>query len=101
MGLLSARERYTLRAMQKVAEKYDFEIGVNWCDGWLYYDWITKIYPEINSRETKTEYMAKCYQYLVDSVFTGSTAPIVKGMPVFYHLVPELLPMNIGRSCLW
>lgn len=77
-----------LRAMQKVAAKYDFEIGVNWCDGWLYYDWITKIYPEINSRETKTEYMTKCYQYLVDSVFTGPTAPIVKGYPVFYHFGP-------------
>ena len=35
-----------LREMQKVAAKYDFEIGVNWCDGWLYYDWITKLYPE-------------------------------------------------------
>ncbi|WP_294617784.1 glycoside hydrolase family 71/99-like protein [uncultured Bacteroides sp.] len=74
-----------LRNMQKVAAKYDFEIGVTWCDGWLYYDWITKLYPEINNREKKTEYMAKMYQYLVDSVFTGPTAPIVKGMPVFYH----------------
>ena len=44
-----------LREMQKVAAKYDFEIGVNWCDGWLYYDWITKIYPEVNTREAKTE----------------------------------------------
>lgn len=77
-----------LREMQKVAAKYDFEIGVNWCDGWLYYDWITKIYPQVNTREAKTEYMAKCYQYLVDSVFTGPTAPIVKGMPVFYHFGP-------------
>ncbi len=77
-----------LRAMQQVAAKYDFEIGVNWCDGWLYYNWITKIYPEINTREAKTEYMAQCYQYLVDSVFTGPTAPIVKGMPVFYHFGP-------------
>lgn len=77
-----------LREMQKVAAKYDFEIGVNWCDGWLYYDWITKIYPEVNTREAKTEYMAKCYQYLVDSVFTGPTAPMVKGMPVFYHFGP-------------
>ncbi len=77
-----------LREMQKVAAKYDFEIGVNWCDGWLYYDWITKLYPEINTREAKTEYMAKCYQYLVDSVFTGPTAPMVKGMPVFYHFGP-------------
>jgi hypothetical protein len=32
--------------------------------------------------------MAKCYQYLVDSVFTGPTAPMVKGMPVFYHFGP-------------
>lgn len=77
-----------LREMQKVAAKYDFEIGVNWCDGWLYYDWITKLYPEINTREAKTAYMAQCYQYLVDSVFTGPTAPMVKGMPVFYHFGP-------------
>lgn len=74
-----------LRAMQQVAAKYDFEIGVNWCDGWLYYDWITKIYPEVNTRKAKTEYMAKCYQYLVDSVFTGKTALTVKGHPVFYQ----------------
>lgn len=77
-----------LRAMQKVAAKYDFEIGVNWCDGWLYYNWITKIYPEIDSREKKTEYMAKCYRYLADSVYSVSTAAKVKGMPVFYHFGP-------------
>lgn len=74
-----------LRAMQKVAAKYNFEIGVNWCDGWLYYDWITKLYPEINDRQSKTRYMAKCYQYLVDSVFASPTAPLVNGIPVFYH----------------
>ena len=83
-----------LREMQKVAAKYDFEIGVNWCDGWLYYDWITKIYLEVNTREAKTEYMAKCYQYLVDSVFTGPTVPMVKGMPVFYHFGPGRKSMN-------
>ena len=66
-----------LREMQKVAAKYDFEIGVNWCDGWLYYDWITKIYPEVNTREAKTEYMAKCYQYLVDSVRSRNIFPIM------------------------
>ncbi len=49
---------------------------------------LLKLYPEINTREAKTEYMAKCYQYLVDSVFTGPTAPMVKGMPVFYHFGP-------------
>jgi len=74
-----------LRTMQQVAAKYDFEIGVNWCDGWLYYDWITKVYPEVNTREAKTKYMVKCYQYLVDNVFTGKTALTVKGHPVIYQ----------------
>lgn len=77
-----------LKAMQKVAARYDFEIGVNWCDGWLYYDWITKRYPEINTRKKKTEHYVRCYQYLIDSVFTGVTAPIVKGYPVFYLFGP-------------
>ena len=77
-----------LRNMQKVAAKYDFEIGVNWCDSWLYYNWITKLYPQINNRKEKTKYMIKCYQYLVDSVFSGPTAPLVKGIPVYYHFGP-------------
>lgn len=73
-----------LRAFKKVAAKYQFEIGVNWCDGWLYYDWITKIRPEIDTREAKSKHFYKSFQYLVDSVFTGPTAPLVKGTPVFY-----------------
>ena len=77
-----------LKAMQKAAGKYGFEIGVNWCDGWLYYDWITKIFPEIDTREEKTDYMAGCWQYLVDSVFNVPTAPLVDGRPVFYHFGP-------------
>ena len=76
---------FLLKAMQRIARKYDFEIGVNWCDGWLYYDWITKIYPQIADRAAKTRYMIHCYQYLVDSVLYAPTAPIVNGRPVFYH----------------
>lgn len=81
-----------LKAMQHVAAKYDFEIGVNWCDGWLYYDWITKRQPEINTREKKTAYYVQCYQYLIDSVFSATTAPIVKGQPVFYLFGPGATP---------
>ncbi len=84
-GFLPHENDVLLRAMQKVAAEYGFEIGVNWCEAWLYYDWITKIYPEIDTREKKTDYMVKCYQYLIDSVFTGSTAPSVNGRPVFYR----------------
>ena len=73
-----------LKAMQKVAKKYDFEIGVNWCDGWLYYDWITKINPKIKTREDKTAHFVKSLQYLIDNVLSVSTAPIVKDKPVIY-----------------
>lgn len=73
-----------LNAFQKVAAKYNFEIGVNWCDGWLYYDWITKVRPEINTREAKTEHYKVSLQYLIDTVFAVPTAPKVRGIPVYY-----------------
>lgn len=87
-GFMLHENDILLKAMQPIAEKYGFEIGVNWCDGWLYYNWITKYYPEINSRETKTEHYVRCYQYLIDDVFSGKTAPIVNGRPVFYLFGP-------------
>lgn len=96
-GFLPHENDLLLKAMQKVAAKYDFEVGVNWCDGWLYYNWITKIYPEINSRETKTDYMTECYQYLIDSVFNAPTAPMVKGYPVFYHFGPGATVEEFAR----
>lgn len=96
-GFLPHENDLLLKAMQKVAAKYDFEVGVNWCDGWLYYNWITKIYPEINSRETKTDYMAECYQYLIDSVFNAPTAPLVKGYPMFYHFGPGATVEEFAR----
>lgn len=73
-----------LEAMQNVALKYDFEIGVNWCDGWLYYDWITKHKPHIKTRFDKTQHFKHSFQYLIDHVFSSSTSPIVQGKPVFY-----------------
>lgn len=41
-GFMPHENDNLLKAMQPIAAKYGFEIGVNWCDGWLYYDWITK-----------------------------------------------------------
>ena len=73
-----------LKAFQRIAAKYRFEIGVNWCDRWLYYDWITKIRPDIKTREDKTRHFQYSFQYLIDSVFTGPTAALVHGVPVFY-----------------
>ncbi|SHF00552.1 hypothetical protein SAMN05444274_103224 [Mariniphaga anaerophila] len=91
-GYMHHENDILLREMQKVAARYNFEIGVNWCDGWLYYNWITKLYPEINTREKKTEHYVRCYQYLIDSVFSVPTAPLVNGRPVFYLFGPGATP---------
>lgn len=87
-GFYPHENNHLLKAMQAVAAKYDFEIGVNWCDGWLFYNWITRVNPKIKTREDKAKYMETCFGYLVDSVFSVKTAPIVKGHPVFYHFGP-------------
>lgn len=97
-GFMGHENDLLLKAMQRVAVKYGFEVGVNWCDGWLYYDWITRMHPEINTREAKTEHYARCYQYLVDSVFSGPTAPVVKGRPVFYLFGPGATPEEYARA---
>lgn len=91
-GFMGHENDVLLKTMQNMARKYDFEIGVNWCDGWVYYDWITERHPEIYTREQKTAYYAKCYQYLIDSVFSVPTAPMVKGQPVFYLFGPGASP---------
>jgi hypothetical protein len=88
-----------LRAMQRVAGRYGFEIGVNWCDQWLYYDWITQIHPEVATREEKTDYFARCYQLLIDSVLYGvATAPLVRGRPVFYLFCGAVSPEEYLRA---
>ncbi|MDE5691469.1 MAG: hypothetical protein K2I13_04560 [Alistipes sp.] len=97
-GFMGHENDLLLRAMQPVAAKYGFEIGVNWCDGWLYYDWITRLHPHIVTREQKTDHYARCYQYLVDSVLSGPTAPRVGGRPVFYLFGPGASPEEYARA---
>jgi len=97
-GFIEHENDALLRAMQSVAARYGFEVGVNWCDGWLYYDWITRLHPEIATREAKTAYYTRCYQYLVDSVLSGPTAPTVGGRPLFYLFGPGATPEEYARA---
>ncbi|SHF00581.1 Por secretion system C-terminal sorting domain-containing protein [Mariniphaga anaerophila] len=78
-GYVDHTSNTLLQKMLDVAKKYNFEIGVNLCDGWLMEkNW----YP--GSREEKVDYFIECMQYLIDNVFSVSTAPLVKGKPVMY-----------------
>lgn len=78
-GYIDHTSNTLLQKIQEVAKKYDFEVGVNICDGWL----MEKGW-HAGTREENVEYFITCMQYLIDNVFTGSTAPIVNGKPVFY-----------------
>lgn len=78
-GYIAHSSNTLLKKIQEVARKYSFEIGVNICDGWL----MNKNWHP-GTREEKLQYFKTCMQYLIDSVFTGPTAPIVNGKPVFY-----------------
>ncbi len=97
-GFMEHENDVLLRTMQSVAAKYGFEVGVNWCDGWLYYDWITRFDPAIATREQKTGHYARCYRYLVDSVLSGPTAPTVGGRPVLYLFGPGATPEEYARA---
>ena len=97
-GFMEHENDVLLRAMQSVAAKYGFEVGVNWCDGWLYYDWITRLDPAIATRAQKTEHYARCCQYLVDSVLSVPTAPTVGGRPVLYLFGPGATPEEYARA---
>lgn len=78
-GYMAHGSNALLQKIQEVARKYNFEVGVNICDGWLMNK---KWYP--GTRPEKLQYFLSCMQYLIDNVFTGPTAPLVNGNPVFY-----------------
>lgn len=95
-GYIDHPSNTLLKTMQPIAAKYDFEIGVNWCDAWLFTQtWVTSSRPEITTREDKLQYFKECLQYLIDDVFTGPTAPRVNGMPVFYLFGGGILPEEL------
>lgn len=74
-----------LRALMEQAEKYDFEIGVNWCDSWLVdKTWIQSYRPEINTREKRTEYFKTSVQFLMDEVYSKGNAATVQGHPLIF-----------------
>lgn len=80
-----------LQKLQAVAEKYNFEIGIDWLDA-QYYDWITNNADYIawcNSNGktntdtlAKTQYIQVVYQKLIDWVYNKPNAATINGKPV-------------------
>lgn len=74
-----------LHAFMEQAQKYDFEIGVNWCDSWLVdKTWIQGYRPEITTRAARLEYFKTSVQYLLDEVYAQKNAATVQGHPLIF-----------------
>ena len=74
-----------LNAIMEQAGRYDFEIGVNWCDSWLVNkSWIQNYRPEIITREDRLEYFKTSLQYLLDEVYAQDNAAVVQGHPLIF-----------------
>ncbi|GMQ59162.1 hypothetical protein AN1V17_35590 [Vallitalea sediminicola] len=82
-GFKEHRSNKELFNIMEIAEKYSFEVGINWCDAWHFYDWIEEFYP-INSRQDKVDLFKKSLQYLLENVFNQKTGVTFNGHPLIF-----------------
>ncbi|NLL70254.1 MAG: hypothetical protein GX238_03895 [Epulopiscium sp.] len=73
-----------LQKLLQVADRYDFEIGINWCDAWHFYEWIEAAYPDIQTRKDKVRYFKKSLQYVIDHVYGKRTGVLFDGHPLIF-----------------
>lgn len=71
-----------LQIMMKMAQKLDFEIGINWCDAWHFYPWIEEFYPEAVTREKKVELFIRNVQYLLDTLYSTLVGATIEDHPL-------------------
>lgn len=70
--------------MMTMAQKLDFEIGINWCDAWHFYPWIEAFHKDATTREKKTLLFEENVQYLLDHLFSTCVGAKVDGHPLIF-----------------
>ena len=70
--------------MMTMAQKLDFEIGINWCDAWHFYPWIEAFHKDATTREKKTLLFEENVQYLLDHLFSTGVGAKVDGHPLIF-----------------
>ena len=70
-----------LELLRQVARRYNFEIGVDWCDAQIFYS-LKKARPELDTREKQINYCKKMFQYLAKNVYQDQTGANIGGHPV-------------------
>lgn len=84
------------RALTAVAARYDFEIGINLCDRWLFTQ-IQGKHPELKTREQLVEAFVANYQELLRTLGTAPTTVRFKGRPVLFLFGDGLSPDEFDR----
>ncbi|MEG1880029.1 MAG: glycoside hydrolase family 99-like domain-containing protein [Oscillospiraceae bacterium] len=67
--------------LKNVAEKYNFEIGVDWCDAQIFYS-LLKVHNELDTRKKQIEYCKKIFEYLLTKIYDEKTGANIDGHPV-------------------
>ena len=68
----------------KVAEKYDFEIGVDWLDSSIRWVQNYEGHDDIKTQEDLVDYSKVIFQYAWDKFYSGPTAAQFDGRPLFF-----------------
>lgn len=84
------------QALTAVAARYDFEIGINLCDHWLFSQLPAK-HPELKSRAQLVAEFERNYAYLVKSQAAAPNAVRFDGRPVVLLFGGGLEPEEFGR----
>lgn len=72
-----------LQALLAQARRFDFEIGVNWCDAWLF-NWAAAVEPRLADRGSKVAYFGECLQYLLANVYAQPVGARLGGQPLIF-----------------
>lgn len=70
-----------LKLLKRAAERYDFEIGVDWCDAQIFYS-LKKDRPDLDTREKQIGFCKSCFKYLLEEIYDGPTGANIGGHPV-------------------
>ena len=69
--------------LKQMAERYGFEVGVDWCDAQIFYSLLKKR-SELDTREKQIEYCKGIFKYLLENIYTGESGATIQGHPAIW-----------------
>lgn len=74
-----------MKAFMEQAQKYDMEVGADWCDAWLVdRNWIASYRDDIKTRDDKLNYFSESIQFLIDEIYNTPSGANMNGHPVIF-----------------